>query len=484
MKKLITSILIIVLVMSSCVLLLSACKDPIDYSHTIVFYSQMGSKNKTITQNAIDAFEAKYPGWKISHETQGDYDDIKKKINSDFISDLQPDLAFCYADHVAGYIETGKVVKLNELIASTDKVSGAKIVDGKPVVAGKDENGKDTYEMVEYAVGYDDKEWADFEDYVQEGYAKYFTGYAENGYGEDDLLILPFVKSTEVLYYNKDALDACGLTPAKTWDELWAQCAKLKDKYPTATPLGYDSESNWFITMCAQNNWDYTSTDVNNQILFDNENTRTWLGTLKEKYDAGWITTKEEYGGTYTSDLFTRGADAGGIIYCVGSSGGASYQNPNGKFNWGVTQIPGSGSGDNINRAAISQGPSLCILSGGHNVENVDEKVKMTWLFVKELMDVAFQAEYAQQTGYMPVRKSAYEDEDYAAFLKKTNDIVAVTAGVARQSAPNFFTSPAFVKSSEARTQVGNALLYALTGQKSPEKALSDAFNNAGGKRS
>ena len=45
----------------------------------------------------------------------------------------------------------------------------------------------------------------------------------------------------------------------------------------------------------------------------------------------------------------------------------------------------------------------------------------------------------------------------------------------------DFYTSPAFVGSSEARTQVGNALVYALTGEKDAAKALADAYKNCGG---
>ena len=46
----------------------------------------------------------------------------------------------------------------------------------------------------------------------------------------------------------------------------------------------------------------------------------------------------------------------------------------------------------------------------------------------------------------------------------------------------DFFTSPAFVGSSTARTQVGNVLVYSMTGQKTAEKALKDAYTNCGGK--
>lgn len=93
------------------------------------------------------------------------------------------------------------------------------------------------------------------------------------------------------MYYNKDALDALGLKPATTWDELWTQASYLKTKYPTATPLGYDSEANWFITMCEQNGWGYTSADAPHY-LFNNDNTKTWLNKLNEYYNKGYIATQ------------------------------------------------------------------------------------------------------------------------------------------------------------------------------------------------
>ena len=60
--------------------------------------------------------------------------------------------------------------------------------------------------------------------------------------------------------------------------------------------------------------------------------------------------------------------------------------------------------------------------------------------------------------------------------------LTAVAASVAVELSDRFFVSPAFVGSSTARLQVGNALLYALTGRKTAEKALADAYKNCGGK--
>lgn len=463
MKKLIVSMLVLVLVLSCTLTLLAACKDPTDYDHTIIFYSSQGQDLQLVTQNAIAAFEAKYPGWKVSHVNPGGYDDVKSKIISDFQGSKQPDVAYCYADHVAQYIQTSKVVNLNKYINSKQTVQDA---EGNTV-----------------AVGYTEDEIADFvQGYYKEGYASNFSGYEKYGYKETDMLTLPFVKSTELLYYNKDALDACGLEVATTWDEIWQQAPTIKAKYPKATVLGYDSEANWFITMCEQNGWGYTSANDDNHFLFNGSNQIAWLDNLNTYWNNGWLTTQEDYG-SYTSGLFTQGVknDAGGIVYCVGSSGGASHQGTE-NFKWGVAPVPGSKlANGSVNYSAISQGPSLVMLSGGNNVSNPTEKEMMTWLFVKELLDPTFQAAFSIASGYNPSRESVYLNQTYANFLNGKT-IVAEAAKVAKGMTDRFFTSPAFVGSSTARTQVGNALLYAMQGEKDADKALRDAYNNCGGR--
>ena len=246
MKKLLVSIMLVILMMTSSVL--TACGGEgegggdaaIDYSKTIVFYSTQGDSLQKVTANAIASFEAKNPGWKVEHIQPGGYDETKDKIVSDFQAASQPDLAYCYPDHVAQYLKTGKVVDLNKFINDPEIGFSAEVI-------------------------------ADFvPGYYNEGYARNFAGYESAGLTADSMITLPFVKSTELMYVNKTALDALDLPIATTWDELWAQCEAIVAKYPTATPLGYDSEANWFITMCEQYGSPYTSA-TGDHYVFDNE---------------------------------------------------------------------------------------------------------------------------------------------------------------------------------------------------------------------
>jgi len=470
MRKLFNKFAVIALALLSTLMFVSCGGDEntvSDYDHTIVFYSTQGDALQKVTQNAIDAFEAKYPGWKVYHTQVGGYDDVKKKIISDLGGKLQPDLAYCYADHVAQYIETQKVVDMSTLIAMGERAVNVKAEDN-------------TYtKQVNVNIGYTEAEIADFvPGYYKEGLASNYAEYDKNGYSATSMLTMPFVKSTELLYYNKTALDALGLEPAKTWDELWEQAAKIHAKWPTATPLGYDSESNWFITMCEQNGWGYTSASQPHY-LFKNAETQAWLEQLAEYYEKGYITTQAE-SGAYTSNLFVKGVEDGGIVYCIGSSGGASYQQTS-KFEWGITRIPYTATekeGVN-NKAVISQGPSLVMFKTDRS-SNVEEKQLMTFLFMKELLDPTFQAAFSIAAGYNPCRQSTYNVPAYEEHLQGTT-ATAVACVVARTMNNDFYTSPAFVGSSEARTQVGNALVFALTGEKEAAKALADAYKNCGG---
>ena len=470
MKKSILSVLLMVFLAA----LMVGCEPgnvtPTDYDKTIIFYSSQGDKLQGLTALAIESFEAKYPGWKVIHTPQGGYDDVRDKIVADLQGGLQPDLAYCYADHVALYLQTGKVVDM------------AKLINSEATVLDKDEK--------EVRVGYTAEEIADFvPGYYAEGKATNFANYEEYGYTADSMFTLPFVKSTELLYVNETALIKAGFKNedgtakvATTWDELWAQGATLVKKYSTATVLGYDSEANWFITMCEQNSWGYTSTSADNHYLFNNDHTKAWLEELAGYYKKGYIVTQMDYG-AYTSNLFTKGADDGGVIYCIGSSGGASYQATD-AFQWGVYAIPGSKQADGtVNRSVISQGPNLVMLECGRcsSDEAKELKKQMTFLFMKELLDPEFQAQFSIDSGYNPSTQSTYQVDAYVDHLKGKT-ITAKACVVAKTLTNDFFTSPAFVGSSGARTQVGNALNFAVTGQKTAEKALADAYSNCGGK--
>jgi len=311
--------------------------------------------------------------------------------------------------------------------------------------------------------------------------ADFIEGYYNEGkqYGDGLMYTLPLSKSTEVLYYNKTFFDANNIAVPTTWDELEAVCAKIKAIDPKSIPLGYDSEANWFITMCEQYKSPYTSAS-GDHFLFDNDQNHAFIKKFNEWYQKGYLTTQTLYGG-YTSGLFTA---TNGIksYMSIGSSAGATHQRPAAgadgsyPFEVGIATIP---QVDASNKKVISQGPSLCIFQKSN-----PQEVLASWLFVKYLTTtVEFQAEFGMASGYVPVLKSVGENPVYADFIKSAdggNFISALSAKVCLEQESAYYTSPAFNGSSTARDQVGALLTKCLpmTGS-NVDAQIKQAFQDA-----
>ena len=418
-----------------------------DEEVTITFTHTMGAKLQEVLNTYIAEFNKIYPNIKIEHVSAGGWGDINGAINTEINGGTQPNIAYCYPDHVAMYNLAKSVVTLDNLIADPN-------------------------------LGLSAEQKADFiESYYVEGQV----------YGDGLMYTMPLIKSTEVIYYDKTFFEANNLTVPTTWDEMWAVCEKIKALDPNCYPLGYDAEDNWFITLCEQMKTGYTSA-TGDKFLFNNDQNKAFIKTLREKYQQGLFTTQELYG-AYTSGLFTNQDPTKARCYmCIGSSGGASYQMSNNDttdgsfaFEVGVAPIP---QYNNENRKVISQGPSLCILKGS---STTDQQVLASWLFVKFLCtNIDFQAEFSMASGYMPVIKSVTENENYAAWLAKGNGkeyLVAKCVQVGIDGRDDYFVSPAFNGSSKAREQAGALLLKCLStpaeGDAAVDKLIDDAFQEA-----
>ena len=416
---------------------------------TVTFYHTMGQNLRDVLDAYIVEFNKLYPNIHIEHSQVGGYDDVRDQISTEITVGAQPNIAYCYPDHVAMYNLADAVVTLDELIKSTIEVGRA---NGTTEVLGLTED-----------------QIADFiEGYYNEG----------KQFGDGLMYTLPLSKSTEVLYYNKTFFEANGLTVPTTWEELEAVCAKIKELDPESIPLGYDSEANWFITMCEQYGSPYTSA-TGDHYLFNNEQNRAFVKKFNEWYRKGYVTTQTLYG-AYTSGLFV--ASEGTRSYMsIGSSAGATHQRPDKvnneyPFEVGIATIP---QVDASNPKVISQGPSLCIFQK----ENPQEVIA-SWLFVKFLTTtVEFQAEFGMASGYVPVLKSVGENPVYAAYLESAdggNYISALAAKVCLEQEHAYYTSPAFNGSSTAREQVGALMNRCLTiTSENPDAEIEAAFEDA-----
>ena len=416
---------------------------------TITFYHTMGSNLAEVLAQYIEEFNALYPNITVNATQVGSYDDVRDQISTEITVGNQPNIAYCYPDHVALYNMAGVVATLDDLIESSEVVTRA---DGSTETLGLTEAQK----------------------------ADFIEGYWNEGkqFGDGLMYTLPWSKSTEVLYYNKTFFDNNGIKVPTTWDEMEEVCAAIKAIDPASIPLGYDSEGNWFITMTEQLESPYTSA-LEPHYLFDNETNREFVKRFRSWYQKGYLTTQTLYG-AYTSGLFV--AENGTRSYMsIGSSAGATHQRPtkgadgNYPFEVGIATIPQV----NPDRPkVISQGPSVCIF----NKSNPQEVIA-SWLFVKYMTtSTDFQAEFSMTSGYVPVLKSVADHPVYKEFVSKANGgdyISALSASVCLSQQEAYYTSPAFNGSSTARSQVQNLLARSLSAQGNDDEVIDKAFKEA-----
>ncbi len=453
---------------------------------TISIWSTTGKDNKVFLDQFIEEFQKAEPHVTVdNHIISGNYSDIKTNTLQGFGADNYGDLVVCYPDHVADYINAGKAVDLTPYI-----------------------------ENAEY--GLTDKD-------------DYYNAYIEEGqqYSIPGTYSLPYCASTEAMYYNYDVLKGLDLSDYDatinggnpitqsylnnlTWEEIFEHLAPAIKAHDAANPksklikdgdntavLGYDSDDNLFITLCAQYGIPYTHiNEVTGEGVFDfyeNEEARNKLADILVKYNGyfknGYITTQGVLK-AYTNTLFT----AQNSLFSVGSTAGVSHQfSTSNPMDVEVTSIPKAADGD---LKTIKQGPSLCILSHGAlgkpDTNEVKNRKLASWLLYKTITSAKNSTTWSLNTGYTPIRKSTKESKKWLEYTEyedlDANTIDSLKARNADYTAQDkiqnsLFTSPAFLGSSTSRTAVGAALTQALQAT-SLDKAgaltiLSNAYTEA-----
>ena len=422
----------------------------------ITFWSTIGQNNRPVFEKIVSDFEAAYPQYKINNVYQsGNYNQLKDMVTSGFAANNYPDLVQCYPDHVAEYINYGKAVDL-------------------------------TSYMNDPQIGFTAEDKADYiEEFMREGQEYAVTG----------TYSVPFSKSTELMFYNPVllGLNLSSVDPTinegnplnrtylenLTWEELFEKLCPAIVKYNNSLEaskkilkedqayhavFAYDSDDNLFITLAEQYGYPYTSVNTTTgkgSADFNNDQMKALTKVFNEAAKKGYIISKGSAGNNYTNEYFTKS----NTLFSVGSTGGVKYQfdakNP---FATQVARIPHARGKD---PKVISQGPGLVVLS-----HNSTEREKASWLFYKFLTNKKNSLAWALDTGYMPVRKSGYTDNEYkekyyvddTVMAEASQDALMSRAGAYTEKIINeTYTSPAFIGSSACRNAAGAIMIKAMT---------------------
>ncbi len=447
----------------------------------ITFRVPFGTTIINFIEYAKTEFLKEYPNLTIEVEVVGGYVDMKKANIADINGGQAPTMTVGYPDHFAEYLITDSIELLDKYITDSN-------------------------------VGYTDDELSDFlPGYIQEN---------RNFDAAGSYVGLPFNKSTEALYYNADFFDnndeweeRFGVTvkvPA-TWAEFEETSANIltivngivdynkgvtneADKLTYSWlgdidnnlknqefyPCLYDSGGNFFTTIIHQFGGKYTSSIMkSNKVVDVQHGTLEFNTDTKAKESMYYLQDLAEKGYLSMPDIFeqTHGSYAfcvGKCIMNVGSTGGSTYYT-SAICETGVAPIPYY---DADNKYVIQQGTNVCIFSKSSNLEKL-----AAWLFIKHMLTPENTAAFAMATGYMPVRSSAYELEDYTDWLENNQTSAAkvhkTTARYA-QEGWKYFVDAAWAGSANVRDECEVAITTIIVDKSNIEKALQDAVNRIG----
>ena len=395
-----------------------------DEEVTILFWHIYGLDKSALLDQLIDEFEAMYPNVTIESQSQSDYNTLREKINTGIGVGQVPTMALGYPDHFAGYVQAGAAYSLNNYIYSNVRYE---VMDSTSTISGQ---------FVDVSL--------DLEDFVP-GYL------AENNqYVGGQYYSMPYSKSTETMAINRTVVKqhvaeirAAGIevsdegffshTVPLTFEEVQTLGTIMLNEtaetdvanYECGYLLNYDSSGNMYINMSRQ--WSAPYTDSTGAILINNNTTKSMLNYINAMFESRVYALPVAFGQAYGSANFKYGD----VCMTVGSTAGVAYNIPSsadtqtslkfGIFDVDFLQVPQaateSGEAVTLNDgttnynltsslSAVQQGPNIGIFKKA----STNEKL-FAWLFIKYLTTAENTALWAMDTGYLPVRLSAYSSD-------------------------------------------------------------------------
>ena len=428
-----------------------------DYEITFWAKNDTNKTQTDIYRQAIEDFQALYPNITVTLRLYTDYGDIYNDVITNISTGTTPNVCITYPDHIATYL-TGDnvVVPLDGLF--TDEKYG--LGGSELAFDGPSQN---------------------------EVMPRFLEECRLNGH----YYALPYMRSTEACYVNKDMVEALGFTLPEdtlTWDFIWevseaAAATKGADGIYSINgqevliPFLYKSTDNMMIQMLRQLNAGYSTASGDVQLF--NDTTKDLLLDIAGHTASGAFSTFKISG--YPANFL----NAGQCIFAVDSTAGATWMGCDAplvdidpseivEFETAVYPVP---QFDPAHPQMISQGPSVCIF----NKEDPQE-VLASWLFAQYLLTDEVQIAYSQTEGYVPVTEKARSTPEYQDYLSRAGeddddhyDIKIQAAQLLLDHPDDTFTTAVFNGSASLRNAAGQLIEDVTKGVRRGQ-TVDDAF--------
>ncbi len=297
----------------------------------------------------------------------------------------------------------------------------------------------------------------------------FYSAFMENSQNGGKTWSIPFQRSTVVLYWNKEMFNEAGLDPNKpptTWKEMleFAQKLTKRDASGKVTQWGMQIPSSgtphWLFQGLTTENGVQLMNAAGTETYYDRpevvEALQYWvdLATKYKVHPEGivdWGTTPSNFIERRTAMIWT-------------TSGNLTNVRKNAKFEFGVAMLPA-----NKRRGSPTGGGNFYLFKQA-KPEQQEAAVK----FIKWITSPVRAAQWTIDTGYVSVRPDAWETP---ALKKYVADFPA--AVVARDQLQ--YTVPELSTHDNQRVTkaLNDGLQTALTGSKTPAKAMADAQHEA-----
>ena len=275
-----------------------------------------------------------------------------------------------------------------------------------------------------------------------EDYEDILEGFRNGTKIDDKTYSMPFNKSTEVLWYNEDMFNELGLEVPTTPEELLEVSKTIHEKKGIAA-LGFDSLSNYYTTFLK-----------NKGVTYDQEFDPTSQES-KDVINYYLDGVKEGYFRISGTDRFMSGPFGNEqVAMYIGSNAGESYvvEGVGDKFTPKAAKSPFSPS--------IQQGTDIFMF----NTEDENVK-KAAYAYLTFLTNTENQITWAIDTGYIPVRATAVQSDDY----KNSGSLIAP---ILEDATKELYSNPVVGGANDAYREAGTMLEDILA---NPDSADVDA---------
>jgi len=339
-------------------LVASAAPVPVRFYYPV----QVAGPLARVIDGMVEEFNRTHPDIQVIPVYSGNYDETMQKAQTAAMSGNPPDVAVLLAIDVFTLTDANLIVPLDELAA---------------------------------------KEPGYLEDFHE--------GFLENSYLYGRLWGIPFQRSVPLFYYNRDMFRAAGLDPNRppeTWDELveYARRLTVRDAAGRVERWGHENitEDTWMIQAFALQAGGTLMSPNGDEAYFTSPQ---WVEALQFMVDLAnkhQVMPRHRYYGDASSDFV-----AGRAATMYNSSGSLSFVRSSAKFDFGVSPLPGYRT-----NLVPTGGGNFYIFRG-----IPAERQRAAWEFIKWMTTPENAARWSIASGYIPVRKSAYETAAYQQYL-------------------------------------------------------------------